>query len=164
MIPIIRPGGASASLELIAGQLSVGLAIEQDGGHRLVTEEDLRDWDATLEELMPAAVVNLLGNAAKYTPDGGRVTFRVDADDQKLEFSVADTGIGIDEEDLPKLFQKFYRANDQRLRDITGSGLGLALAREVIRLHGGDITVQSVLNEGSTFTLRLPVNSAVATN
>ena len=69
---------------------------------------------------------------------------------------MSDTGIGIDESELERVFEKFYRANDSRIAGVTGSGLGLGLARDVIRMHGGDVTVESVLDQGSTFTLTLP--------
>lgn len=108
------------------------------------------------------AIHNLLGNALKYTPPGGKACLKLDADDADVRIRVSDTGIGIGEADLGRIFEKFYRAEDQRLRDITGSGLGLALAREMIRLHGGDITADSTLNEGSTFTLTLPIDRAAA--
>lgn len=106
-----------------------------------------------------AALVNLLGNAAKYTPDGGRVAFRVDANERQLEFSVADTGIGISPESLPHVFERFYRCDDERVRDIPGSGLGLSLTQEIARLHGGDLNVESELNVGSIFRLTLPIDS-----
>jgi len=107
------------------------------------------------------ALHNLIGNALKYTSAGGTARVSVQETDQGIEVAITDTGIGIAEADLPKVFEKFYRADDPRLRDIGGSGLGLALAREVIRLHGGDITVESIFNEGSTFTLRLPIDASV---
>lgn len=110
-------------------------------------------------EKITLAIHNLLGNALKYTPAGGEVRVEVLEVNHELLVNVADTGIGISEDEIGKVFEKFYRADDQRLADIGGSGLGLALAREVIRLHGGDITLQSTLNQGSTFTLRLPVNA-----
>lgn len=110
-------------------------------------------------EKISLAMHNLIGNALKYTPKGGGVRVEVDEKDGVMSFKVIDTGIGIGAEDLSRVFEKFYRADDQRIEGITGSGLGLALAREVIRLHGGDITVESALNEGSTFTLELPVGS-----
>ncbi|NNM24448.1 MAG: PAS domain S-box protein [Phycisphaerales bacterium] len=103
------------------------------------------------------AIHNLLGNALKYTPAGGTITVAVVADDRQLEVRVTDSGIGIAPNDAEKVFEKFYRAQDERLADITGSGLGLALAREVIRLHGGDIALESELDRGSTFTLTVPV-------
>ncbi|MCA9233919.1 MAG: PAS domain-containing protein [Planctomycetales bacterium] len=108
---------------------------------------------------LAAAIVNLLGNAAKYTPEGGRVTFRVEVSERQLEFSVADTGIGIAADELDRVFERFFRSNDDRVRDITGSGLGLSLTQEVARLHGGDLTADSELNVGSTFRLTIPIES-----
>jgi signal transduction histidine kinase len=106
------------------------------------------------------AMHNLVGNAIKYTPAGGRVGVRVRVDDSALAFDVADTGIGISETDAARLFERFYRAKDERVTAITGSGLGLALARDVARLHGGDVTFESMIDQGSTFTLTLPMSAA----
>ncbi len=114
-------------------------------------------------EKISVALHNLLGNAIKYTPAGKQVRVEVAEEDGHIEVRVSDTGIGIGPEDLPKIFEKFYRANDKRLADITGTGLGLSLAREVIRLHGGDILAESTLNQGSTFTLRLPLKDPAQT-
>ncbi|MFI4860494.1 MAG: ATP-binding protein [Phycisphaerales bacterium JB063] len=100
---------------------------------------------------------NLLGNAIKYTPEGGEVRVHVEVTGTQLTVDVTDTGIGISEEDQARVFEKFTRANDPRIGDITGSGLGLALAREITRLHGGELSVESVLNEGSTFKAVLPI-------
>lgn len=102
-------------------------------------------------------VSNLLGNALKYTPDGGEVNVNVRATSTTLVVDVADTGIGIAPEEAEKVFDRFYRSKDQRVEKITGTGLGLALARQVARLHGGDITLASQLNKGSTFTLSVPL-------
>lgn len=102
---------------------------------------------------------NLLGNAIKYTPEGGDVNVGVDLSATELSIDIRDSGIGISKEDQEHVFEKFYRANDPRLGDITGSGLGLALAYEIIRLHGGDMTVESELNEGSTFRVTLPISA-----
>jgi two-component system sensor histidine kinase VicK len=103
---------------------------------------------------------NLVGNALKYTTDGGTVHVVANADQERIVIEVRDTGIGIGEEDIERVFERFYRAGDPRVSSITGSGLGLTLARDVIRLHGGDITLESVLNEGSTFTATLPFKAA----
>ena len=108
------------------------------------------------------AMHNLLGNAMKYTPEGGRVTVAVKEDGKQLVFAVTDTGIGISDEDAERIFERFYRAKDKRVEKITGTGLGLTLAREVVRLHGGDVTVESELNKGSTFTITVPVTSEAA--
>jgi PAS domain S-box-containing protein len=103
-----------------------------------------------------AVIVNLLGNAAKYTPNGGRVTLRAKLDESHLAVAIEDSGFGIAADEIPKLFEKFFRSPDPRVQSETGTGLGLSLANEVIRMHGGEITVESVLNQGSTFTVIIP--------
>jgi signal transduction histidine kinase len=108
------------------------------------------------------ALHNLIGNAIKYTPEGGKVEVRVDTEGDRLKVEVADTGIGVTPEEQDLIFEKFYRAKDKRVSQITGTGLGLALAREVVRLHGGDITVQSQVDKGSTFTLTIPTLAEAA--
>lgn len=105
-----------------------------------------------------AALVNLLGNAVKYTPEAGTVRFIVEADEAAISFHVEDTGIGIAASELPRITEKFFRSSDERVRNIVGSGLGLAFSQEVARLHGGLISVKSELNKGSRFTLYLPVS------
>ena len=109
------------------------------------------------KDAVSAAVVNLLSNAVKYTPDGGAVTVTVEQDAKEVRVQVEDTGFGIPAEEMPRLFRKFFRSGDPRVRAVTGSGLGLAFAHEVARLHGGRLTVVSELNKGSRFTLALPV-------
>ncbi|MBM4109257.1 MAG: hypothetical protein FJ255_10685 [Phycisphaerae bacterium] len=106
------------------------------------------------------ALHNVLGNALKYTPEGGRVSVSVTADPKRVDVSVSDSGIGVSPDEQELIFQKFYRSKDARVRTITGSGLGLALAREVVRRHGGDITVQSQVDQGSTFVVSIPVGRA----
>jgi len=131
----------------------------------------VEEKDLTLEVVLPeklpepeldkdkiaTVLVNLLGNAVKYTPPGGRVTFRVNVVDQQIDISVEDTGVGIASEELPKVFDKFFRSDDPRVQEQTGTGLGLALAQEVVRLHGGRINVESEINKGSTFNVVLPM-------
>ena len=102
-----------------------------------------------------AALVNLLGNAAKYTAEEGTVSLIVDHKPSHISFCVKDTGIGISEQDLPRIFEKFFRSNDDRVNDIPGNGLGLAFTHEVVRQHGGKLSVESTLNEGSAFTIQL---------
>lgn len=105
---------------------------------------------------------NILNNALKYTPEGGRVTVSAEERQGQLTIEVHDTGIGVSEQDLPHLFDRFYRAKDHRLADIVGSGLGLSIAQEIIHRHGGDIRVESTLDEGSTFSVRLPMQKQAA--
>lgn len=108
------------------------------------------------------AVSNLVGNALKYTPTGGTVNVMAHVKGDALLIEVADTGLGIAAHEQDLIFDRFYRAKDDRIASITGTGLGLALARQVIRLHNGDITVTSELNKGSTFTLCLPMSAPVS--
>ncbi len=106
---------------------------------------------------LQAAFVNLVGNAVKYTPEHGQVVLRCSADDRWIRIDVEDDGPGIPEDEQSKVFDKFYRGLATRESDQRGNGLGLAFAREIARLHGGDIELQSTPGEGSVFTLRLPV-------
>ncbi len=102
------------------------------------------------------ALHNLVSNALKYTANDGRVSVELQVQPNQIVVEVADTGYGISEEDQQKIFERFYRARDERLASIPGTGLGLSLAREIVRLHGGDITLDSQVGQGSTFTLSLP--------
>jgi heavy metal sensor kinase len=97
---------------------------------------------------------NLLDNAIKYTPSGGIVNIAVSESEAQVVVAVKDTGIGISHTDLPRIFERFYRCDQSRSQ--TGIGLGLSLARAIARAHGGDITVTSTPNQGSTFTVTLP--------
>jgi signal transduction histidine kinase len=108
------------------------------------------------------ALHNLVGNALKYTLEGGRVTVSAQVDQGRLRVAVADTGIGIGPEEIEKVFEKFYRSKNPLATNVKGSGLGLPIAREVARLHGGDVTVESELGKGSTFLLVLPVGGEAA--
>jgi len=109
------------------------------------------------KDKMSAVIVNLLGNAAKYTPDSGRVEMRVAREPSQLQISIEDTGFGISPEELPKVFDKFFRSEDRRVLEEVGTGLGLSLAVEVVRMHGGDITVESEIDKGSTFLISIPI-------
>jgi len=108
------------------------------------------------------ALHNIVGNAIKYTPAGGTVSVRVSEEGSGLRVDVVDNGIGIKPEEQELVFERFYRAKDRRLANITGSGIGLALARQIVRLHGGDITVASAIDKGSTFTITVPISNAPA--
>jgi two-component system, OmpR family, sensor kinase len=97
----------------------------------------------------------LLDNAVKYTPDGGSVTVRVEEEDGGVALAVSDTGVGISEDQLPLVFERFYRADAARAED--GVGLGLSIARQIAEAHGGTIKVRSKVGVGSTFVLLLPL-------
>lgn len=102
------------------------------------------------------ALSELLYNAFRYTPPGGTITLALRKEGREALVSVSDTGIGIREEELPLIFQRFYRGERARLEDSDGSGLGLAIVRRIVERHGGKITVTSQPGQGSTFTIRLP--------
>ncbi len=104
-------------------------------------------------------LLTLLDNALKYTPEGGRITLSLMREGDQASIRVQDTGMGIAPEDLPHVFERFYRADKARARDEGGSGLGLAIARWVVEEHGGEIAAQSEPGKGTTFTVRLPAIS-----
>ncbi len=103
------------------------------------------------------AMHNLVSNAIKYTPPGGTVTVRADSDGERFVFEVVDSGVGIAPEQVERIFERFYRCKDDRTLHVPGTGLGLSLARDVARLHGGDVTAHSVPDQGSRFVLELPM-------
>ena len=99
---------------------------------------------------------NLLENAVRYTPRGGRVSVEVDGENGHATLSVQDTGMGIPSRDLPRIFERFYRVDRARSRETGGTGLGLSIARHVVERHGGQISAETELGRGSTFTVTLP--------
>lgn len=107
-------------------------------------------------------LLNLLSNALKFTPAGGTVTVQARSDAQGLEVSVSDTGIGIDPGDHEIIFEEFRQLGGDYTRKSEGTGLGLALTRKFVELHGGSVSVRSELGKGATFVVRLPVRSPVA--
>jgi signal transduction histidine kinase len=107
------------------------------------------------------ALSNLIDNAIHYTPDGGRVQVRVRNEEHEVGVAVADTGPGIPEDDLPHIFERFYRVDKSRDRDKGGAGLGLAIAKTILELHDRTLTVESTVGEGTTFRFRLPIVSTL---
>jgi signal transduction histidine kinase len=108
------------------------------------------------KRLFTMAVTNIMSNAVKYTPEHGTVTVGFQSEQTHLLLQVSDTGFGISDEELPKIFEKFYRSDDADVLDQSGSGIGLSTAREVMRQHDGDILATSVKGEGSCFTISIP--------
>lgn len=106
-------------------------------------------------ERLREVISNLVENAIKYTPQGS-VTINANVKDDNVQISVADTGPGIAEEDIPHLFQKFYRVDNSQTREIGGTGLGLFISKQIIELFDGKIWVESKLGQGSKFILELP--------
>jgi two-component system phosphate regulon sensor histidine kinase PhoR len=108
-------------------------------------------------EAVSQVLSNLLDNAIKYTPADGQITVGARPEANAVEFFVRDTGIGIPEEDLPRLFERFYRVDKARSRELGGTGLGLSIVKHLVAAHNGAIRVESTVGQGSTFYFTLPV-------
>lgn len=104
-------------------------------------------------------IYNLTENGLKYTPDGGKVTVSLNTEGRTAVLAVKDNGVGIPEEDQAHIFERFYRVDKARSRETGGTGLGLSIVRQLVTLHRGAITVDSAPGKGSTFTVRLPMDS-----
>jgi signal transduction histidine kinase len=134
------------------------LVRERAGRHGMTIECDVdpglgefRGDERKFKQIM----LNLLSNAVKFTPDGGRITVSARAKSPLVEVAVGDTGIGIAREDLPRVFEEFLQVGNASARKAEGTGLGLALTKRLVELHGGSIHVESALGRGSTFTFTL---------
>ena len=129
----------------------------RDKNYRILTDITQRDlWVELDQDKITQVLDNIINNAIKYSPDGGRIIVRLMETHTDIIVSVSDEGLGISRKDIPHLFDRFYRVDKARSRAMGGSGLGLAIAQEVIQLHGGKIWVNSIENKGSTFFVSLP--------
>jgi signal transduction histidine kinase len=111
--------------------------------------------------MIEETLTNMLFNAVKYTPEGGQVALTVSADGPWIRIRISDTGIGIPEQDLTRVFEEFYRAPNARSSERDGTGLGLSFARAVVERHGGTVTVRNNPDAGCTFEILLPSPHAV---
>lgn len=132
---------------------SVALTLEPQWSAKNITlESDLKKTTINGDqELLSQVWVNLLHNAIKFTPDGGVI--KITADGELV--TISDTGWGMGKEDLPHIFERFYKADKARDRSLGGNGLGLALVKKILHLHGFSIAVESEKNTGTRFTIRL---------
>jgi len=120
--------------------------------------ESMREVTADVDEVkMSLAITNLVENAIKYNVDSGWVRVTLDADHKYFYIKVADSGIGIPEDSLDHIFDRFFRVDKARSREVGGTGLGLAITKNVVQLHHGVIDVESVMGEGTTFAMRIPL-------
>ncbi|KXT82070.1 cell wall metabolism sensor histidine kinase VicK [Streptococcus oralis] len=113
-------------------------------------------WIEIDTDKMTQVIDNILNNAIKYSPDGGKITVSMKTTDDQMILSIKDQGLGIPKQDLPKIFDRFYRVDRARSRAQGGTGLGLAIAKEIIKQHNGFIWAKSEYGKGSTFTIVLP--------
>jgi PAS domain S-box-containing protein len=139
----------TSALQLQAAQKNIALSVELSKDMPHAVEAD--------QALLHQAVYNLVENAIKYTPEGGAVNVRTSSGPDHLTFEIRDSGIGIAAEDLPRLFEKFYRGKQREARAQQGSGLGLAIVHSIAERHGGRVRVESVLGKGSIFFLQIPL-------
>ena len=109
--------------------------------------------------LIEQAIINLVDNAIKYSADGSTVTISASGNDREVVIEVADTGCGVADTHLPRLFERFYRVDKARSRKLGGTGLGLAIVKHIAQAHGGSATVTSVIGKGSTFAIHLPMQA-----
>jgi signal transduction histidine kinase len=130
----------------------------QRHGIQLGLEVDPRLGELQADERkLKQIVLNLLSNAVKFTPDGGRVDVSARQMEEKIQIAVRDTGIGIAPEDHAAVFEEFKQVGRDYTRKAEGTGLGLALTRRFVELHGGEIRLESAPGKGSTFTVTLPL-------
>ncbi|BBY66359.1 SpoIIE family protein phosphatase [Mycolicibacterium helvum] len=134
-------------------------AIDRAGLQLIVDCQPLDEPVYLDHDMWEKVILNLLSNALKYTFDG-TITVRVFRDGDEAVVSVADTGIGVAAAEMPRLFERFHRIENARARSTEGSGIGLALVKELVGLHSGTIAAESVAGAGTTFTIRLPMGSA----
>ena len=109
-------------------------------------------------------LTNLISNSIKFTPEGGRISVTCQRRDEEVRFSVQDFGVGISKEDMVKLFEKFAKFNKKPGSEVKGAGLGLAIAKKLVEMHDGRINVESEVDQGTTFTVSLPLTSIIEKN
>ena len=109
-------------------------------------------------------LLNFLSNSMKFTKDGGKIYVNIAKDDKNIYISVADNGIGIPEQKLNTIFERYAQVYNKLTRRFNGSGIGLSLVKSLVKMHQGDIYVESKFNEGSKFTIRLPIRQVESNN
>jgi len=169
LLTLTQSDSHQTPLHLTQGDLS---SLAQDAVHLLLPAAQKRSQ--TLEAQIAPGVIaacdqgkvsqiihNLIDNALKYTPDGGLITVSLASERSHAVLTVRDNGVGIPEEDQKHIFDRFYRVDKARSRATGGTGLGLSIVREMVTMHGGEITVESEPGKGSAFTVRLPLKQEV---
>ena len=139
--------GSAAHFEPIAARLGITLRVQLPAPLPALSAD---------EDRLIQVLTNLLDNALKFTPRGGQVLIEAGAAEHTVWIRVSDTGVGIAPDELPYLFQQFYRGAESRPPEKRGMGLGLTLCREIVTGHGGQITVASQVGQGTQFTITLP--------
>jgi len=155
-------------LELEIHRLSVSQFVEScvETAQRPAAEKDLRisvNLSPSLPDIaadrrrLAEVLQNLLDNAIQYTPAGGQIMVSASLENEEVVFTVSDTGIGIPQADQPRIFERFYRVDVARSREVGGTGLGLSIAKHLVEVHGGRIWVESAVGQGSQFHFSVPI-------
>lgn len=147
----------TAFITFILNRFDKMRAQDQEKKYELVRDYPINSvWIEIDTDKMTQVIDNILNNAIKYSPDGGKITVSMKTTDDQMILSIKDQGLGIPKQDLPKIFDRFYRVDRARSRAQGGTGLGLAIAKEIIKQHNGFIWAKSEYGKGSTFTIVLP--------
>ena len=141
----------------VVGTMSL---VAQEKGHRLQFNQssDLPDYYGDRDKL-EQVLYNIISNSIKYTPNGGKIVVSAEKVYNEIVIEVTDTGVGIPEKDLSRIFERFYRVDKARSRELGGTGLGLAISKSIIDSHGGNIEIKSVHGEGTTVIISLPIKN-----
>jgi heavy metal sensor kinase len=170
LLMIARADAGAAGLEMHPVDLKTHIRRAQEHGEILAATKSL-SFSSQLPEsavlvrgdaiAIDRLLMILVDNAVKYTPPGGRCEIALTMSEAEAHIVVKDSGVGIESENLESIFERFYRADKTRSREISGAGLGLAIARWIASVHGGSITVESVIGTGSVFRVKLPALAAI---
>jgi two-component system, OmpR family, phosphate regulon sensor histidine kinase PhoR len=159
----IESGQEALEIKPLSVEMAVSACISRQEdraktkGLELHAEPDGQILAQADEEALAEILDNLVDNAIKYTNSGGRITLRWFAEDGQVVLQVEDSGVGIPEKDLPRIFERFYRVDKARSRELGGTGLGLSIVKHLVQALGGTIAADSQLGQGTTFTVRLPL-------
>ena len=147
----------TAFITFILNRFDKMISQDDEKKYELVRDYPINSvWIEIDTDKMTQVIDNILNNAIKYSPDGGKITVSMKTTDDQMILSISDQGLGIPKQDLPKIFDRFYRVDRARSRAQGGTGLGLAIAKEIIKQHKGFIWAKSEYGKGSTFTIVLP--------
>ncbi|RDK08556.1 phosphate regulon sensor histidine kinase PhoR [Cupriavidus lacunae] len=155
------PGNDIVPIRAMVAHLTHDAEALSQGRHQVAAEIDPTVGMRGAETELLSALGNLVSNAVRYTPDGGRITIRLAWEDGHAVFSVADTGLGIAPEHIPRLTERFYRVDRSRSRDTGGTGLGLAIVKHVLSRHHADLRVTSEVGRGSVFRVIFPLERSL---
>ena len=147
----------TAFITFILNRFDKMRGLDEEKKYELVRDYPITSvWIEIDTDKMTQVIDNILNNAIKYSPDGGKITVTMKTTDDQMILSISDQGLGIPKQDLPRIFDRFYRVDRARSRAQGGTGLGLAIAKEIIKQHNGFIWAKSIYGKGSTFTIVLP--------